>query len=105
MTRKKAEPVANRDEVLAQLTRILRREESDSVILTDKRKERWMDEDGHTHMVEQSDSRVVQAPPKLADVNKAAELLGRYYSLYNDKQAVVVDLPVIINDTAGVKDG
>ena len=68
--------VARRDEVLAALTRILRREATESAIVP------TLCADGKVRYTERTDTRVVEIPPKISDVNRAADLLGRRCGLW-----------------------
>ena len=48
----------------------------------------------------------VEIPTKVSDVNKAAEMLGKYYALFTDKTQIESDGPVvIIDDIGGEEDG
>ena len=67
--------VARRDEVLAALTRILRREATESAIVTTRERVPTLCADGKVRYSERTDTRVVEIPPKISDVNRAADLL------------------------------
>ncbi|MCL2547095.1 MAG: terminase small subunit [Oscillospiraceae bacterium] len=69
--------IADAEEVMAALTAIVRRETRDWVI---------------------ADKRVVEVMPKLADVVKAAELLGRRYAMFRDKGEVLPAAVVLVDD-------
>lgn len=76
--------VANAEEVLETLTRILRREECEAVVVTVKTCKTGLDENGKRVTITTEEPKVVEIPPKLSDVNKAAELLGKRWGLYSD---------------------
>ena len=72
-TREKS-AIASADEVLELLTRIARREESEYTIRSE-----------YNPDTEKYEDVVKEVPAKLADVNKALDLLGRRYKLFTDK--------------------
>ena len=74
--------VARKDEVLAALTRILRREATESAIVTTRERVPTLCADGKVRYTERTDTRVVEIPPKISDVNRAADLLGRRCGLW-----------------------
>lgn len=61
--------IASRDEVLEYLTSVMRREHNEHSVLKSKGEE----------------PIIVKYPAKLVDSNKAAELLGRRYALFDSK--------------------
>lgn len=77
--------VASAQEVLETLTRILRREEKDSVVVTVKTTKSGLDESGRRATITTESPQTVNIAPKLSDVNKAAELLGKRWGLYSEK--------------------
>ena len=77
--------IAKADEVLEALTRILRREEKESVVVTVKTRKSWYDEKGKKQIMDIEEPKIVDIPPKLNDVNRAAELLGKRWGLYTEK--------------------
>ena len=87
--------VANESEVLETLTRIMRREVTeDSVVKL--REETKTVEDGRvvTQRIEHSD--VVRVRPKLQDVIRAAELIGKAHGIFSEKVEGSITLPLII---------
>ena len=56
--------VARKDEVLAALTRILRREATESAIVTTRERVPTLCADGKVRYSERTDTRVVEIPPK-----------------------------------------
>lgn len=77
--------IAKQDEVLQTLTRVLRRQELDTVVVTCKERRSGYDENGKKVIVEKEVPQLVQVPTRVSDLNKAAELLGKRYGLYTDK--------------------
>lgn len=77
--------IAKQDEVLQTLTRVLRRQEPDTVVVTCKERRSGYDENGKKVIVEKEVPQLVQVPTRVSDLNKAAELLGKRYGLYTDK--------------------
>ena len=49
-------------------------------------------------------SEVVKIPARLADANKAAELLGKRYSLFTDKMEVTGAVPIVITGEDELED-
>ena len=90
--------IAKQDEVLQTLTRILRREESENVVVTVKKHKSGY-EDGRKKIEDSEEPMIVSIPVKISDVNKAADMLGRYYALFTDRTQVEGDGVVqIINN-------
>ena len=88
---KEAELIAAQNEVLRRLTKILRREEMETIVVaTKKSQNRYESEDGAV--------QIIQVPAKLCDVIKAAELLGKYYTLWTEKTKIEEFQPVIVID-------
>lgn len=82
--------IAKQDEVLQTLTRVLRRQEPDTVVVTCKERRSGYDENGKKVIVEKEVPQLVQVPTRVSDLNKAAELLGKRYGLFKE----AVDLEV-----------
>lgn len=84
-----SEKIASADEVLRYLTATMRRETPESVVVTlTKKTDVWeTGEDGRRHKQTKSEdvAEVVQIPTRVADANRAAELLGKRYGLFTDK--------------------
>ena len=97
--------VAKAQEVLETLTRILRREERESVVVTVKTRKSWYDEKGKKQTIETEEPQVVEIPPKLNDVNKAAELLGKRWGLYSDNVKLSGSAELKITVDYGEEDG
>lgn len=90
--------IAQQDEVLKTLTRVLRREESEHVVVTVKSHRSFYDENRNKQIIDQEVSDVVPMPTKICDVNKAAELLGKYHAMWIDRQQVDIEGAVQIID-------
>lgn len=97
MAEKEDALIAKQDEVLQTLTRVLRRQEMDTVVVTCKERSSGYDENGKKVIVEKEIPRVVQIPTRVNDLNKAAELLGKRYGLYTEKIETDVDMELNIN--------
>lgn len=104
MAEKEDALIAKQDEVLQTLTRVLRRQEMDTVVVTCKERSSGYDENGKKVIVEKEIPRVVQIPTRVNDLNKAAELLGKRYGLYTEKIETDVDMELNINIDYGEDD-
>ena len=89
--------IAKQDEVLQTLTRVLRRQEPDTVVVTCKERRSGYDENGKKVIVEKEVPQLVQVPTRVSDLNKAAELLGKRYRLYTDKIDMDADMELNVN--------
>ena len=96
--------IAKQDEVLQTLTRVLRRQEMDAVVVTCKERSSGYDENGKNVIVEKEVPQLVQVPTKVSDLNKAAELLGKRYSLFTDKVEMDADMDLNITIDYGEDD-
>lgn len=103
MAEKEDALIAKQNEVLQTLTRVLRRQEMDTVVVTCKERSSGYDENGKKVIVEKEIPRVVQIPTRVNDLNKAAELLGRRYGLYTEK--IETDVDMDLNITVDYGDG
>lgn len=92
-----SEAIAKQDEVLKYLTKVMRREEKEYQVVTLRKSRSWY-EDGKKQTVEEEVPEVVEIPSKLSDSNKAAELLGKRYVMWTDKQQHEGNVGVIIVD-------
>lgn len=81
------ERIAKADEVLEYLTKVMRREESETVVVTLKSRKSYYDKAGKKVIDEKEEPQLVEIPSKLMDANKAAELLGRRYQLFDGSGA------------------
>ena len=103
MAEKEDALIAKQDEVLQTLTRVLRRQEMDTVVVTCKERSSGYDENVKKVIVEKEIPRVVQIPTRVNDLNKAAELLGKRYGLYTEK--IETDVDMELNITVDYGDG
>lgn len=98
MAEKEAELIADQNEVLRYLTSVMRREKTDSVVVTLSKETSTYVPDAEGKMrkqtVKEEIPEIVQIPAQLRDSNKAAELLGRAYGIYTDRIEAEVVLPV-----------
>ena len=99
--------VARQDEVLAALTRILRREATESAIVSTRSRVPTLCADGKVRYAERTETRVVEIPPKISDVNRAADLLGRRCGLWSERTEAAGPDVHIVDDVgaAGPEDG
>ena len=99
--------VARQDEVLAALTRILRREATESAIVSTRSRVPTLCADGKVRYAERTETRVVEIPPKISDVNRAADLLGRRCGLWSERTEATGPNVHIVDDVgaAGPEDG
>lgn len=96
--------IAKQDEVLQTLTRVLRRQEMDTVVVTCKERSSSYDEKGKKVIIEKEVPQLVQVPTRVGDLNKAAELLGKRYALFTKKVDMNADMDLNINIDYGEDD-
>lgn len=100
MAEKEKELIADQDEVLKYLTAVMRREKAEHVVVTVSEERSYYEPDELGVMRRRSEKkeipRIVEIPSRLTDANKAAELLGRRYSLFTDNVDVGGAIPVVI---------
>jgi phage terminase small subunit len=95
--------VAKQDEVMKYLTSVMRREETESVVVTlsEETTKYVPDDEGkmRKQTIKKEIPKIIQIPAKLSDSNKAAELLGRAYGIYSDRveQEIDMELNVTVN--------
>ena len=104
MAEKNEALIAKQDEILQTLTRVLRRQEMDTVVVTCKERRSGYDEKGKKVITEKEVPQLVQVPTKVSDLNKAAELLGKRYALFTDKVETDVDMDLNITLDYGEDD-
>jgi phage terminase small subunit len=88
MEEKDKERIASQDEILETLTKVLRGEEAGTELVG----------------VGKGAQTVEQLPPSIEAKIRAAELLGKRYALWTDKQSVDVTRAVTFVDDIGVED-
>lgn len=98
MAEKEKDLIADQDEVMRYLTAVMRREKTESVVVTLSRETSTYvpDENGtmRKQTVKEEVPEIVKIPAQLRDSNKAAELLGKAYGIYTDKVEAEIILPV-----------
>ena len=102
-----SDKIASQKEVLEHLTRVMRRQEDEhQVVILRSKEERWVSagEDGQLKKMtmETEEAKVVPIPTRVSDTNKAAELLGKRYALWTDKQDITATEVVTIVDDIDV---
>lgn len=102
MSEKDAELIATSEEVLEHLTATMRRQKSEYVVVTLKKKTSTYvpGEDGtmRKQTIEEEYAERVEIPARLSDANKAAELLGKAHCLFTEKVKVDGEAKVVIVD-------
>lgn len=88
------EKIADVTEVMQTLTSNMRRENPEVVVVTQKTRHSSYDINGHKVTSENEIPVRVEIPTRIADVNKAAELLGKRYGLFTDKVNIEAVVPV-----------
>lgn len=92
--------IAKQDEVMKYLTAVMRREYCEHVVVTITEEESSYEPDGEGKMRKRTTKtekpEIVEIPARLADANKAAELLGKAYALFTDKLEADVDMELSI---------
>ena len=96
-----SERIADATEVMEYLTGVMRRQHKEYVPVTlSKEEAKWVD--GKKQTVKTEEVEIVEIPARLSDANKAAELLGKRYAMWTDKQQVdAVVTPQFIDDISG----
>lgn len=105
MAHKDAALIADANEVLQTLTSVMRREQQEQVVVTLTDKHPTLCDDGKVRTGSNQRTELVQVKPRLVDVNRAAELLGRRYGLYSDNVSISMATPVIIDNVPQPKEG
>ena len=88
--------VATEEEVLQTLTRILRREETEDSIVKLRDETKTTEEDGCTIVERGERVEIVKIRPRLSDVTRAAELIGKHYGIFGERIEGSIALPLII---------
>jgi phage terminase small subunit len=92
-----SEKIAKQDEILQYLTRVMRREERETQVVTLRYSEsKWVD--GKKVTEEGERAEVVEIPPRLSDSNRAAELLGKRYAIWTDRTEHSGEVVTIVDD-------
>lgn len=90
------EGIATEREVLEALTRILRRAETEDAVVKLRTETRSTDGDGRAYIDRDEHVETHEQRTKLADVIRAAELLGKYHGMFGERLEGSIALPVII---------
>ena len=100
MAEKEKALIADQDEVMKYLTSVMRRELTEHVVVTLVEEQSSYEPDGEGKMRKQTikseKPEIVEIPARLADANKAAELLGKAYALFTDKLEADMDMELNI---------
>lgn len=98
----RSENIADATEIAEYLTAVMRREKTESIVVTLSEETTNYVPDANGTMRKQTIKReipqIVEIPAKLSDANKAAELLGKRYGLFTDKVAIDTTAAVQIID-------
>lgn len=109
MAEKEDALIAKQDEVMKYLTSVMRRELCEHVVVTLVEELSTYEPDGEGKMRKQTTKtekpEIVEIPARLADANKAAELLGKAYALFTDKVDADVDMKLEVTIDYGDEDG
>jgi len=101
MAEKEKELIADQDEVMKYLTAVMRRQMTDSVVVTLSREtSKYVPDENGTmrkQTVKEELPQIVNIPAQLRDANKAAELLGKAYGIYTDRIETDVDMELNIS--------
>lgn len=102
----KDDQIATSNEVLVTLTKVLRRQLVDHRITMVKEKRLTYDTLGHEIKIDTTTPQIVELPTAVADVVKAADLLGKFYALWERKtdEADVEDLSPLVEMLTDVKE-
>ena len=99
--------IADVQEVMEYLTSVMRREKNENIVVTvtEEKTKYVKDSDGvpRKHTEKKEIPQIVEIPTKVSDANKAAELIGKRYSLFTDK--VEMDADVDLDITIDYGDG
>lgn len=108
MAEKEKSLIADQDEVMKYLTAVMRREKTDSVVVTLSEEKSTYVPDANGTMRKQTVKmevpQIVEIPAQLRDANKAAELLGKAYGIYTERIESDVDMELNINIDYGDSD-
>lgn len=82
--------IASIEEILEYYTRVMRRQETESVVVTIKERVTGTVTNPETgkkerRTVEKETPKIVEIPTKISDANKAAEMLGKNYGIWTEK--------------------
>ncbi len=104
MQQMRDDSIASAEEVLRTLTRMLRRELPDHVVVTLRTQASHYDERGKRVAEDTRDQRVLEVPTPLREVYRAAELLGKRYRLCADQADASGGVTLVFRDDYGEDD-
>ena len=94
--------IADATEVLEYLTSVMRLEKTETVVVTlsEEQTDFVPGPDGklHKRTVKRETPKTVEIPARLADANKAAELIGKRLMLWTERTQVGLELPVFLGE-------
>ncbi len=96
MNDKQSRLIATQDEVLETLTAVMRRQQKEQVVTSERHRRSYFDDEGRKVTEDTEVPVTVEIDTKISDVNKAAELLGKRYGLF--KVNVETTAKVVIVD-------
>ena len=88
--------VASESEILECLTRIVRRGETEDTIVKLREETKTTGADGQTLITRGERTEIAPLRPKLSEVLRACELLGKHYGLFGERIEGSIALPLII---------
>lgn len=102
MQEKNNDLIASQDEVLQYLTRVMRREELENVVVVAKKETTDWVVNGQgrpqKQTIKEEQPKVVEIPTRVSDSNKAAELLAKRYGLLKENLNLEGAIPIVIVD-------
>ena len=108
MAEKEDALIAKQDEVMKYLSSVMRRELEEHVVVTVSEEKSWYAPDETGKMRKRSEKKetpeIVKIPSRLADANKAAELLGKAYGIFTEKVDVDGQIPIVITGGESLED-
>lgn len=108
MDEKEASLIADQNEVMKYLSSVMRREMTESVVVTlnQERSTYVPDENGtmRKQTIKEEVPKIVDIPAKLSDANKAADMLGRARGLFRNELNITGELPVVLKDDVSDED-
>ena len=88
--------IASENEVLEKLTAILRRTETEDTVIKLRDEVKTTDEDGRSTVERGEHIEIAKLRPKIADVIRAAELIGKHHGIFSETLTGSIALPLII---------
>ena len=108
MAEKEEALIAKQDEVMKYLTAVMRRELSEHVVVTTIEEHTYYKADENGTVRKHSDKKekpeIIKIPARLSDANKAAELLGKAYTLFTERVETEMDMDLNITVDYGEND-